>query len=1099
MKKVLAQTAFWGVLTLLFIPSTNATNFSILESQSHHPYHKMDEVWRDGILNMGHQASIIEQSTLDDLANLANTDVLFITSALINISESRLANIEAFVKSGGHLYVQAEYLAFLSGSEVFASLVSKLGGDFTWQGNTNGALIPMEVLNPVDGFLGQVNDLNHFWYGGYGSGDNTIFPFLRLNGQDYGFVFSAMNDSYGKIVTTSDQDWVREEHNADLLASIVNIFTYEIPAVSLTTNLDNPCPNTSVSFQLTSTESLAGLDITWLINGTEVAGAEGLVFETSNWSNGDQVIAKVSSPYFNQALVQYTPPVDILSTTALATVSVEITGPQTAVCESEAVNFTAEVTGTGISNLSYAWLINGQAVVGATSENFQTSDYSDTDVVSCTVTYDEACNQGSTTSSNDIALATIPAAVVTLAIQADELSICQNGTVHFTASGDHLGNNPVYQWLLNGDPVGNNAPSFTASNLMENATVSCLVESSETCVNSASVSATPLSIAVSGEIHPTVAIIPSVWTACEGQEVLFMAIGSDMGMAPSFQWLVDGSPVGTDSDELLLSNLEDGQSVSCVLTVAETCVLINQIEADPVTMQINMTLNPLLSISADVAQTCEGEPVSFTAFFSEAGDNSTLNWLVDGAVVATNQTTFTTTNLAPNQTVTCEMNVNTVCASQDVISSNAISIDVTPQLTASLEIQLSKQKICMGEEVTITAVGEHLGENPVYQWSVNGNTMNSYAATWTTDQLLEDSEITCTVVSTLACVANSAAEATPVTIELSDLVLNILELAPSYCDNQEGLIEVVASGGVAPYTYQWDFSKTGTVLSELAAGTYTVTVADGNGCELVQAIEVENIAEPVIEEVVTTAVACNGVYGSARVFVTDFLAPYTYSWVNEFGVEVGTQPDVFELSAGRYEIIVSSAPGCSVRQEVVVESVVSLEIVTEELVEMKLGEEKELSIFSADPDLSYTWTPATGLSCADCANPIASPLESTTYSVLVSNAEGCVQRLEIFVAVNTEKDVFIPNAFSPNNDGVNDFFTIYGGEKIAKIRSFQVFNRWGASVYKTANFMPNDEQSGWNGQVNNKPLSRGVFVYVFEVEFIDGKTEIFQGDVTLVE
>ena len=103
--------------------------------------------------------------------------------------------------------------------------------------------------------------------------------------------------------------------------------------------------------------------------------------------------------------------------------------------------------------------------------------------------------------------------------------------------------------------------------------------------------------------------------------------------------------------------------------------------------------------------------------------------------------------------------------------------------------------------------------------------------------------------------------------------------------------------------------------------------------------------------------------------------------------------------------------------------------------------------------------------------------------------------------VDRNQDVYIPNAFSPfNEDGFNDFFYVYTKEGVvSQIQSLQVYDRWGNQVFLNENFSPNEATSGWNGTFRNERMQPGVFVYYTIVEFQDGSTELFKGDVTLME
>jgi gliding motility-associated-like protein len=155
---------------------------------------------------------------------------------------------------------------------------------------------------------------------------------------------------------------------------------------------------------------------------------------------------------------------------------------------------------------------------------------------------------------------------------------------------------------------------------------------------------------------------------------------------------------------------------------------------------------------------------------------------------------------------------------------------------------------------------------------------------------------------------------------------------------------------------------------------------------------------------------------------------------------------------------------------------------------------------TASPDVTtYKWSPATTLSCYNCPNPGATPNQTTKYNVEVSNLKGCSSSDEVTVFVLCDKgNLFIPNTFSPNGDGVNDL--LYPrGKGIYTIKSFKIFNRWGELVFEAANFSANDPSKAWNGTFNGKKLNPDVYVYLIDV-ICDNKSVLgFKGNISLIE
>ena len=117
---------------------------------------------------------------------------------------------------------------------------------------------------------------------------------------------------------------------------------------------------------------------------------------------------------------------------------------------------------------------------------------------------------------------------------------------------------------------------------------------------------------------------------------------------------------------------------------------------------------------------------------------------------------------------------------------------------------------------------------------------------------------------------------------------------------------------------------------------------------------------------------------------------------------------------------------------------------------------------------------------------------------MVVDENGCIAEDEIVIQVLKNRDVFIPNAFSPNGDGVNDWLTVFGGRQVKEVHQFLVYSRWGEVVFEAYNFLPNDLSEGWNGRFKGDPMNPGVLVYWAEVEFIDGFRLFLKGDVTLM-
>lgn len=164
-----------------------------------------------------------------------------------------------------------------------------------------------------------------------------------------------------------------------------------------------------------------------------------------------------------------------------------------------------------------------------------------------------------------------------------------------------------------------------------------------------------------------------------------------------------------------------------------------------------------------------------------------------------------------------------------------------------------------------------------------------------------------------------------------------------------------------------------------------------------------------------------------------------------------------------------------------------------------LGEQIQLGAVVDLPGLTYQymWSPPDFLDCADCENPFALVPNDTRFLLVVTDEQGCVGIDSIMIRVNKNKPVYVPNAFSPNGDNINDRFTAFGNAAATNIRLLRIYNRWGGLVYEGVNLPPGDNSFGWDGTFRGQNVEPGVFVYYIEMEFLDEDVARLTGEVNL--
>lgn len=286
-------------------------------------------------------------------------------------------------------------------------------------------------------------------------------------------------------------------------------------------------------------------------------------------------------------------------------------------------------------------------------------------------------------------------------------------------------------------------------------------------------------------------------------------------------------------------------------------------------------------------------------------------------------------------------------------------------------------------------------------------------------------------------------------------------------------------------------------------GTYIVahtvsTVANNCVNTITDTIRVYGTPHPVINS--DTAVCINHVLplqGDLTVADTSI----TWSWdLGSNGRSTDQHTTVKYGQAGNYTVSLEAANklGCKDRTSKNIYVPPTPAITVNGNTTIPVGTGVTIPLTYSDNVATWTWSPAGGLSCTDCPNPFANPKFTTQYFVKVEDIYGCqaTQDVAITVVCNSQ-NYFVPNTFSPNNDGQNDVF-MPRGKHIDRVNRMQVFNRWGELVYEKRNFMANDASAGWNGTYKGKPAAADVYVYVIEFVCENASVVPFRGNVTLL-
>lgn len=147
---------------------------------------------------------------------------------------------------------------------------------------------------------------------------------------------------------------------------------------------------------------------------------------------------------------------------------------------------------------------------------------------------------------------------------------------------------------------------------------------------------------------------------------------------------------------------------------------------------------------------------------------------------------------------------------------------------------------------------------------------------------------------------------------------------------------------------------------------------------------------------------------------------------------------------------------------------------------------------------NYQWLPSSLFNCDNCTNPVASIQVDTTIFLVVMDSNGCSATDTLNIRILKIGDVFAPNTFSPNGDGINDEFYLSGDENIS-VQYLRIYDRWGNLVFDRINPKINQAHDGWNGLYKAQVLNPGVFVYSYSILSPNGDHIIRSGDLTLMK
>jgi len=417
---------------------------------------------------------------------------------------------------------------------------------------------------------------------------------------------NSTNSTY--TVTQPGTYWVRVTEPGCITSDTIIVSYTPTPAVTNSPLSEIICSGESTDISLTSNDP--GTTFHWTAsltsgNITGFSADSGLVI--------NQVLI---DPLSTPGIVTYhiTPKVGSCGGTTVDfpvtitpedSVKVSITPSTNNVCAGTPVTFTATPTNPGTTP-DYQWKVNG-INSGSNSSTFTYVPING-DVVICVLTSSlTACISNNPATSDGITMVVNPNLPVSVTIAASQNPVCAGNTISFTATPTNGGLSPFYLWKVNGINVGTN--SSTYSYIPTNGDlVSCILTSSETCTTGNPASSIQYPVSVSTNLPVSITIVASSNPFCPGSPVTFTGAPVNGSLTPSFQWKVNGTNVGTNS-QYYTYNPANGDSVRCVMTSNLSCVTGNPATSNTIIM--SGTLAPIVTFSScfDTITTVNAQPV----------------------------------------------------------------------------------------------------------------------------------------------------------------------------------------------------------------------------------------------------------------------------------------------------------------------------------------------------------------------------------------------------------------------------------------------------------------------------------------------------------
>ncbi|HNB61654.1 MAG TPA: gliding motility-associated C-terminal domain-containing protein, partial [Saprospiraceae bacterium] len=612
------------------------------------------------------------------------------------------------------------------------------------------------------------------------------------------------------------------------------------------------------------------------------------------------------------------------------------------------------------------------------------------------------------------------------------------------------------------------------------------------CVNSSSVD---IQVADCGCADPASADAGKDITICEGETV---TLTGTITNAPGAVWSSNGTGLFSDANALSttyepsVTDIKKG-SVKITLTTLDPD---GNGPCHPYSDQLTITIIPLpkVSIITPPNEICQDGAILTLIATPQGGTwsgNGVSNDKFDpaNAGIGDHKLTYTYIN------GTCKGEDSFTLTVKDCGCNTLVNVNAGPDIN-----------ICDLQPVTLK--GSVNGNFPVV-WSTNGTGTFSdrYSAVtqYTPTEADREKQIISFTITSPDPDDDGPCEAKTdmMSLSITTLMDVNLKIDDTDCGHDRGSVTVLPPASNR-FIFSVDNGNTFTdlpVFGDLAPGNYSLIYKDPiSGCQSSKNFTI-NPPPLVAAQWRLITKACAPVESNFIDIVStqNLTLPLDVYLDDKYTLTTATLPvKIDHLEIGKHTLKIKDANGCIVNDnfEITESSTIDVDILPVYVVDE--GESAVLIPQINGPYTSIVWTPADYLSCTQCPTPTTTPDREITYLVTVTNQQGCEDSIDVRIIIRKKIDVFVPNIFTPNGDGLNDFVTIFTDSHIKIIDNLKIFSRWGELVFERSNFLPNIEAEGWDGNFRGQAMNPAVFAWVATINIPGEGIRIFKGDVTLI-